>query len=351
MCGPLLSNKDSGVGKGKQVRKKHQWFWLVLLIIALLGCQGKSKPKMENLNMISHRAGRLIVDLPDEFRSDGGATATFTPRGNNALATKMEVQVVSSDTSRQKFDNAVALHKLELLKAGPDDENALKETLARPDGSVLFRMVKVGNAYISELNQLVGDVHVRITAASYHGTYEKVEGALFQFAALIVPLAAGKASDFVLDTVSVGGINVDETAQFYYRSTRRPDLRIEIAIDTFQPDADKPLLARMSGDASLLKVFDVNHRTVRKGELTVAGMHAQEWLGVARLGKNNDTEYNFVLETLRPAPGPFRPAMQLQLMSGQYDVSGVKLPNSLDDDKALQLWDPIIKSVRTAGGF
>lgn len=347
MRNPLLFDKDCRTGKGKQVRQRNALVWLIL-IVTLLGCHEKSKPKMENVEMISHRIGRLIVDFPAEFGSDGGATAIIIPRDNNPLASKMEVHIVSTGASQQQFANAVSSRKLELLKAGADDENALKETLKRTDGSVLFRILKVGSAYTSELNELVGNTHVRITAVSYHGTFDKVESALYHFAASIVPVSSGKASDFCLGAISIGGTNQEESAQFFYRSTQRPDLRIEASLDTFQSDPEKPLLARMSDDASLLKIFDLKHRTLRKNELTVAGMRAQEWLGVARLGNEENTEYNFVLETLRPIPGPSMPSMQIQLMSGQYNMAGVKQPNSLDDESALQLWDPIVKSIRRA---
>jgi hypothetical protein len=301
---------------------------------------------MEKLEMISHRIGRLTIDLPAEFGTDGEAVATIIPRENNALSSKMEVHVVSSGTSPQKFENAVSSRKLELLKAGAGDGNSLKETIKRPDGSVLFRTLKVGDAYVSELNQLVGDVHVRITATSYHRTFEKVEATLIQFASLIVPTSAARASDLSLGVISIGGVNLDESVQFYCRSDKRPDLRIEVALDTFQPDSDPPLLTRMSSDTSLLKVFDVKHRTLRKNELVVAGMRAQEWLGVARLGSKDNTEYNFALETLRPVPGPLAPSLHVQLMSGQYDMAGIKKPNSLDDDSALRIWDAVVQSIR-----
>lgn len=345
----LLSDKDSSAGKGKQVRKKNRFIWVLLLVAALLGCDGKNESKMENTDMISHRIGRLVVDLPAEFSTDGSTTAIIIPRDNNALASKMEIHVVSSGTSKKQFEDAVVSRQAKLLKAGAEDENALKETIKRPDGSTLFRILKIGEAYASEVNQLVGDTYVRITAVSYRGTFEKVEAALHHFASSLVPVSSGKAADFCLGTISFSGANQDESAQFYYRSTRRPDLRIEVSLDTFQPDADKPLLTRMSDDTSLLKVFDIKHRTLRKHELTVAGMRAQEWLGVARLGSKEGTEYNFVLETLRPTPGPFAPYVQVQLMSGQYDAAGVKQPNSLDDESALQLWDPIVKSIRMGG--
>lgn len=301
----------------------------------------------ENVNMIPHCIGRLIVDLPEEFAPHGGTTGTVIPRDTNALSSKMEIEVVSVGINKQQFQSEIASRKLELTKAGTDTENALKATFDKPDGSVLFRILKVADGYIGELDKLVGNAHVRISAVSYHKTFEQVETDIVHFASAIVPAGIGTPSDFCLGAVSVGGINLEESAQFYFSSNRRPDLHIEVNVDTFQPDKTKPLLARMSDAGSLVKVFDIKHRTLRKNELTVAGMRAQEWLGVANLGEREGIEYNFTLETLRQVPGPFNPALQIQLMSGQYDKSGVKHPNSLDDGSALQLWDPIVKSIRT----
>lgn len=319
-----------------------------LCIISLFGCTEKKNLVIENMNMVPHCIGRLIVDLPEEFTPHGGATAIIIPRDANSLSSKMEIEVVSVGINQQQFESAVASRKLELAKGGTDTENALKTTFNEPDGGILFRILKVGNGYIGELDKLVGKAHIRISAVSYDGTFERVERDIVQFASAIVPVDASKPSDFCLGAVSVGGINLEETAQFYFGSTQRPDLSIEINIDTFQPDKSQPLLARMSNDGSLLNIFDIKHRALRKNELRVAGMRAQEWLGVANLGAQEGTEYNFTLETLRKVPSPLNPAMQIQMMSGQYDKNGVKHPNSLDDGSALQLWDAIVRSIRTA---
>lgn len=287
------------------------------------------------------------MDLPEEFVPHGGATAIVIPRDANTLSSKMEIEVVSVGMNQQQFQSAIASRKLELAKGGTETENALKATFNEPDGAVLFRILKVADGYIGELDKLIGNAHVRITAVSYDGTFERVERDIVHFASAILPADASKPSDFCLGAVSVGGVNLEETAQFYFGSTQRPDLGIEINVDTFQPDKSQPLLARMSDDGSLLKIFDIKHRTLRKTELVVAGMHAQEWLGVANLGAKEGTEYNFTLETLRKVPGPFDPSLQIQMMSGQYDKNGEKHPNSLDDESALQLWDAIVKSIRT----
>lgn len=343
----LWGDENSSAGKGELVKAIRRIVWVMFFVVTLFGCNGKKSSAMDKIEMTPHRIGRLTVDLPAEFAPDGEVSAILIPSSGNALMSKLEVHVVSSGTSRQEFDRAVAQRKEDLAKAGTDTENALKESFKTKDGSVMFRILKVADGYIAELDKLVADNYVRISAVSYDGTYQQVEATVDHFASLIVPTNVSKATDFCLGAVAVRGANAEESAEFSYRSKLRLDLKVEVSIDTFQPDASRSLIARMSDGSSLLNIFDVNHRVLRKDELKVAGMRAQEWLGVAELGGKSGTEYKFVLETLRPTPGPLTPAMQVQLLSGQYDRAGAKLQNSLDDATALQLWDPIIKSIRT----
>jgi hypothetical protein len=213
-----------------------------LCIISLFDCNKKKILETEKVNMIPQCIGRLVVDLPEEFAPHGGATAVVIPRDVNSLSSKMEIEVVSVGMNQQQFQGAIALRKTALAKGGTETENALKATFNQADGAVLFRILKVADGYIGELDKLVGNTHVRISAVSYHGTFEQVEADIVHFASAVVPADASTPADFCLGTVSVSGINLEETAQFYFGSTRRPDLGIEINVDTFQPEEKMPLL-------------------------------------------------------------------------------------------------------------
>ena len=63
---------------------------------------------------------------------------------------------------------------------------------------------------------------------------------------------------------------------------------------------------------------------LRKAELKVASIRAQEWLGWAMLeeGKNRHKEPTFNLKTMRAVPSLEQPLMHLDMLTGQADASG-----------------------------
>lgn len=312
----------------------------------LSGCTDGKTHKMENRNLVEQRIGRFKLDLPADFSLLGRSPVIIVPRDENSLGTKMEIESFSAKMTKQEFESAVAERAKELEEAGDEFEDKLELVTKQPDGSVIFRVRRIKDAYFSELDSLVDGIYMRTTARSYHGTYEQVEKSLLHFARTIVPLSAGSPSDFCIGYICVPGTSSFEAAQFIYRSSQRRDIRIEISVDTYQPDSDKPLLVRISGEDSLLKVFDLQHRVLRKGELTVAGMHAQEWLGSANMEDDrNSVEYKFVMETLRTDPGPSKPSMHVELMTGRSRGNENISHNSLTKDGALQMWDTIIGSI------
>lgn len=123
----------------------------------------------------------------------------------------------------------------------------------------------------------------------------------------------------------------------------------EVDIDTYVPDDRVRLLERMSGPASLLKVFDVGHTVFRSGERTVAGMRAQEWLGLVPTGTDEDGKgFQFTMETLRPLPGEATPRLNVTFETAQPLENGSSTKALISEDEAIQLWDSVIVSLRPA---
>ena len=161
------------------------------------------------------------------------------------------------------------------------------------------------------------------------------------------------ASHQSLDTFCFGPLVIrgefrEESAQFLYRSSGGIDFSLNI--DTFTSDDPTLLLNRVSGEKSLLTIFQVKHRVLRARELTVAGMNAQEWLSWARTGPDKDQHaYGFAVETRRSTPGKLSPRMQLYMDSAQLLVDGTPTITSISDNEAIQLWDSVVKSIRPVG--
>lgn len=299
---------------------------------------------MKEADLVAHYIGRNIIDLPADFRLAGPSLATFVPVFAGEVGAEIEITIVDVDMPHSQFLGAVDDRRKLLAKAGGSGEDVLVAAVKQSENSVLFRVIEVGDSYLSEMDVYIGGSYLRVVGHSYHGKFSAVESSMARFIERIGSASEkNDANAFHFGPLSISGRNTQERADFLFRSAKRPDVLISIAIDTYGPDEKKALLSRMAGN-SLLATFDVKHRVLRKRELTVSGMRAQEWLGVARL--EDDDNYGFAFETMRQTPGPDKPMLHIELDSGQYDINRNKQPNSLTVRTALDLWDTIIKSIR-----
>jgi hypothetical protein len=120
-----------------------------------------------------------------------------------------------------------------------------------------------------------------------------------------------------------------------------PDISFSVDVNTFEKDDAESLHQRLGGPNSLLKKLNVKESILRKGEQSIAGMHAQEWASAIRPGENgNEQDLSFLLETSRPAPSISAPKIHMEM-----DVTG---SSARDENGALALWDRVIKTIRRA---
>ena len=158
------------------------------------------------------------------------------------------------------------------------------------------------------------------------------------------------AKGFCIGPIAVQGNYDLEQTDFAFRSKKRPDVIIVIDIDTYSSSSEESdtLLQRVSGERSLLSIFDVRHKVLRKGNLTIAGMKAQEWLATFENGDHKDQQ--FALESYRPKPSPDHPELHMEMTTGQQDLDGVRHTSSLSDKEAMAVWDTMVKSIRLRPG-
>lgn len=143
---------------------------------------------------------------------------------------------------------------------------------------------------------------------------------------------------FCLGSIVINYNLSQEFASFAFRNTS--GLKIGLDIDTYAPDESVSLLSRMSNDDSLLKKFKTRHDILRAGERIVAGMQAEEWLGVGYLGKDDDRRMlKFALETKRKSPGKINPRIMLTFDSAQNLPDGTPTITNIENAEALELWD------------
>jgi Tle cognate immunity protein 4 C-terminal domain len=144
-----------------------------------------------------------------------------------------------------------------------------------------------------------------------------------------------------------------EVVDFAFRSKQYPDMSIKLDMDTYGNPGPSTLLQRASDPKSLLKQLDVSYSTLRKGELKVGSMKAQEML-VSFKDKDEDgkpkLEHKLILETVRDKGFSTEPRMTIRLVTGQQDHEGIHHTSSLSDAEVVAVWDAIIKSIRLRPG-
>jgi len=311
--------------------------------------------------------GRHLLDVPADFEPMMGLMAIFTPPELTDDGAPITVLVHSMQDDPAQFE---AQFKAEVERRHAAIRSAQRRTtriltdVRHPDGpggegpgmlpageATMFRIREVGTSYNSELHFRKGGAYLVASSASYQDSYRQAEERLLAFAAQVVPASAASpaAARFCLGPVAVGGRHAGEYATFGFRSKAAPDVMLSVELDTYAPDESVPLRQRMGGPGALFGNLLGHYKVLREGEVTVAGMRAQEWLGWVKLGRAGDAKhYGFALETMRPVPAEMQPRIHLALDSGQGGPNGERYPNTLDDRQALALWDAISRSLRAA---
>lgn len=294
--------------------------------------------------------GRHQMDLPKEFEQSMGSISIFTPQNLPDGGAPIDVAVKSGKIDPGAFKLEVDKRHVELKELQNELTDVVKEVIQVNKETTIFRVMRIDDAYKSEMHLWKGGTYVVATTKSFRNTFKQAEERLLALAANIEVTANAAPGAFCLGPVAIKGNYAGEDGRLSFRNKLTPDMLLTVTVETYKRDSSKPLLVRMSGGNNLLAQFSANHKALRKGELQVAGMRAQEWLGWVMLGKQGDHKsYGFALETLRPAPGPMQPRIFMEFKTGKQ--GGVPtLPNSaLSDDEAISLWDAIVKTIRPRG--
>lgn len=290
--------------------------------------------------------GRHLINLPVDFEPVLPISATFRISGKSSRATSIEIRVREKDASLLSFQKAVSMRQGEIMAFANETTDILKETIKSQNGDVLFRILRIGDSYSSELHTLKATSYITLVAKSHQGRFLEIEQQILDYAKeSLIPIEERSSSrtGFCLGAALLSGEHEGEIANFEFRSAMRPGVAVTVDIDTYTRDARADLLSRVSGPDSLLKIFDVQNKVLRQGERTVAGMKAQEWLSTVMLGENREQKQaSFVLETMRPKPGPENPHIRVEM---EVTPEGA-IPS---DHQLIELWDSITKTVRFAG--
>jgi hypothetical protein len=320
------------------------------LILLCTGCKNKETTVMTNpKRMETVCIGRLLIDIPAGFSPMMPLSGIFRAKSAGEKASTIDVNILAISATPTTFASALEKRQGEIIASARDAINILKNVISKGSDSTLFRILQIEDSYSSELHLIKDHLYLVAKVESYDGRFDEAENDLFAFAKDIIRVESlsDRQSGFCLGPVVVQGLHEAESTSVTFRSDEQPDILITIDVDTYGLDEPGTLLQRVSGPNSLLEIFDARHKVLRKGDLNVAGMHAQEWLGSVKLGENRERkQYGFAFETRRPKPAPASPRVHVELDTGQHDRNGVERPNSLTDEQAMALWDSIIVSIR-----
>ena len=298
--------------------------------------------------MTSYCIGRNVIALPATFALANESSGTFKLAGVADDAPEIWLSVTAHVTPAQ-FVKRLAARRAELTRSPDKTMDVLHYEKSLSSLATLYRVNRIKDAYISEINFLHGGNHIVATLNSYHGTFLDAEKQLLDFAGRVdIGNHPGQSAQrFCVGNVTVQGNFKHEEAKALFRDSRHYGTSFGIDFDSFRPDERVSLLERTTGPDSLLTKFEVGHTVYRKRELTVSGMRAQEWLASFKLGPTgNEKRFGFAMETMRPSPGKFSPYLHLSFETSAARPGHIVDEHVMSDKDAIALWDSVVRSIQ-----
>jgi hypothetical protein len=313
-------------------------------VILLPGCDVRKTDHIVALKMDparqTHCIGHNLIDLPAGYALRSGAAGLFTPAQDAVESARIDL-LVKPVADQTAFAVLVKSRHAELaaVQRGETDKLMLSQEI--PNGGTLYRVREIDDAYQSELHWFLAGQYLIATIHSYKNQFKEAELLLLAFVANIAsqPSPTEASAGFCLSGLVVGGTYRKESVTLHFKSTRTPDIAFSLDVDTFTPDDTESLLQRVGGPNSLLKKFQMKESVLRKGELKVAGMRAQEWGAFVMLGEEgNDKQLGFTLETMRPVPSSSSPKIHVEMSA--------KGGAARDERGAMAVWDSVTRTIR-----
>lgn len=322
------------------------------LAIASSACDTKKEtgatmtPKIE---MKTHCVGRNVIELPVSYKLSNGSTGTFKAVGLPEDDSAIDLSILVNEVNAAQFATELVKRRTALTSSPDKTMDVLSYEKALSPEAKLFRVNRIKDAFVSEINFVRGGSYMTASLNSYRGSFLDAEKKLLKFIAKIDVNKDANASGggFCIGNVIVRGDFSEETGSILYRDSKHPGTSFGMEVDTFQPDDKTSLLSRTSGPESLLAKLDVDPVVLRKGELTVSGMRAQEWLAWFKFGPNGEQKaFSFAMETIRTAPSKLSPSLHLSFKTGDVPSTAAVDQNVMADKDAVALWDAVVKSIR-----
>ena len=334
----------------------------------------------------THCIGRFLIDLPSNFElRTGGWGDIELYYGLDKNFKRVYATVKPGRYTNEEFLNEVNKRRFELQgktntkTKGPmlllDEQLNTSTALLRRLGDEFY-----GLSIKTEVHVLVGNRYVTLEQESYSKdendiTYTKADPAptearLKMIASKLLPYenAARAKPGFCMQGVLFEVGQDDETATFNFHAKNVPDVRIEVDYHAVTGQPRQGLYERVAqGFSELPQLVEVS-AVLRKGDRTLGGGRAQEYLDKTL---RPVTQHLFMIERRDSEPRTLeRPFFDIKLSTGKSyrvpDHDGQRAPetansfylredkatgyradnSSLSDVQALKLWDDMVASVR-----
>lgn len=295
--------------------------------------------------------GRQQLEIPVSFALADGTQGVFKLDGMGSKDPSIEVSVIASGIDSKQFATELGKRRAALALTNSLGMDVLRLEKNLSPEATLYRVQRVDDAYVSEVDYYSGGSFITASLKSFHGKFLDAEEKLASFVKRFIARkeAGNPVGGFCLGPVIILGDFTAESVSVLYRSTEHKGTEFGLAVNSYAPDEGVSLFNRMSGPDSLLTQFDADHKVLRKRELTVSGMRAQEWLGSIHLGeKQDEKKFGFALETMRTTPGKLTPKIHLSFDTGQPLADGSADSFVMTDSDAIALWDTVVKSIQLA---
>ncbi|QOY93697.1 hypothetical protein IM543_19475 [Massilia sp. UMI-21] len=326
---------------------------VVLFSLILLGCDIDSTGRQETMpknDMQRFCVGRHSIEIPVSFSISPIVTGILELPEAGPQDPSLDIVIQFDGMTKERFKNIVQERRLKLQDSESDTVDVLRYDKEISDEMILFRVQEIEDAYFSELYFLRGPAMIKLRLESFRNGFIQAEEKLLRLSSAIKEwksLGRNERQGFCLGPVILSAELSQESANFGFRDNS--GLSLEVNIDTYARDDALPLLARMSRDRSVLRDLKIRTEVLRARERSIAGMSADEWLGIGYLGRGEDERtFKFMLETKRKSPGKTAPQISLSLDSAQPLNDGTPTTTKLGNEDALEMWDQIVDSIALA---
>jgi hypothetical protein len=321
--------------------------------LALSACDKYNQSETPMLNKFEEKTvqclGRYNFTLPADFKQLSGSTAEFRAAHQSSKIGTVTLKVIGANVERKLYEQGVRERLAELSTQRDSNLDKFEEAKnVSPELSV-FRVRKVGQTHVTEIHANIDNAYIVATLKSRDEKYAEALNELLRFARNI-SLSDNRADHVRTDGFCIGPVIVQgaydvESVSTAYRSAIRPDVVLKIMMNTFVGDEPETLFDRVSGQNSLLNIFNMPHKVLRKREFKFGEMRAQEWLANMTDPDTHRKHFTFSLETLRQNPSLLSPKIHIDFDTGTKGPDGVGHETSMSESEAVDFWDNFIASV------